>query len=379
MKKNFINAEALINSKLHKNVSIQVEDGKITRLFKNGELPTSAGAETIDCAGNYLVPGYIDTQVNGGGGLLLNDAPTVDTIRTIAKAHRLYGTTAIMPTLISDDFSVIKEAIKATDAAINEGVPGVIGIHLEGPFLNPRKCGVHDREKFAELDHEAVELLSSLKNGKTLITLAPECNDIAHIAELTKRGMIVNMGHTNATYEQAMQALEAGVSGFTHLFNAMSAFESRAPGVVGAALLDDYSWCGIIVDGYHVSDASLKLALQAKSHEKFVLVTDAMSCVGTDQSSFTLQDKTILVEDGRCTDENGTLAGSNLDMASAVRNTHKNLELPLITSFEMASINPARYIGLEHKIGRIAIGYDADLALVDKTNLNVKNTWIAGK
>src|SRR5262249_17685022 len=206
------------------------------------------------------------------GGVLFNDAPNVDTIRRIGAAHARFGTTGFLPTLISDDSEVMAAAIAAVEQAIADGVPGLLGIHLEGPYLAPERRGVHDSSKFLPPDGGDIDLASSLRAGKTLITLAPERVGDAAIAELARRGVIVAAGHTAADYETTRRALAAGLRGFTHLFNAMTPLGSREPGVVGAALDDATSWCGVIVDGQHLHPAALRIALAAKPQGKIFLV-----------------------------------------------------------------------------------------------------------
>jgi len=322
--------------------------------------------EARDVGGRLLLPGFIDIQVNGGGGVLFNDSPSVESIRAIGAAHRRYGTTGFLPTLISDDLASVAAAIVATDAAIAAGVPGVLGIHLEGPFLSKEKKGVHDASKLRVLDTAAIELLSSLMTSPEMIRA------------LVDAGVIVAAGHTNAKYEEVQTALNAGLSGFTHLFNAMSQLSSRAPGVVGAALDDEQSWCGLIVDGHHVHPAALRVALSSKLPGHCVLVTDAMPCVGADQKAFELNGQAIEVIDGKCVTADGTLAGSSLDMASAVRNTEDMLGVDRAEAVRMASKYPAVAIGLDDQYGRIKPGYRANLVLADH-DLNIVDTWIDGQ
>jgi N-acetylglucosamine-6-phosphate deacetylase len=257
-------------------------------------------------------------------------------------------------------------------------VPGVLGIHIEGPFLNVARKGVHDPAKLRELDTSAVGLLTSLRGGKTLVTLAPEMTTPEIIEKLAKAGVVVSAGHTNATFSEIATALRHGLTGFTHLFNAMSQLTGREPGVVGAALDDQGSWCGIIADGEHTDPVVLRIALRCKPHNRFMLVTDAMPSVGTNQSSFNLQGRTITVAGMVCVDDEGRLAGSNIDMASCVRNAVKLLHLPLPEAVRMASRYPAEFLGLAHDTGRIRAGYRANLVLADE-NLNVLETWIDGR
>jgi N-acetylglucosamine-6-phosphate deacetylase len=356
---------------------VLIESGRIVALVGKDD-PRCASASRRDLDGALLLPGFVDIQVNGGGGVMFNDDPSVNTIRTIANAHRRFGTTSFLPTLISDDLVVAAQAISAVRNAMSENVPGVIGIHLEGPFLNEARKGTHAADKFRILDSDAVALLSSLNIGSTLVTLAPEMSTPAMIASLVSHGVNVAAGHTNATYAEMEIGLRSGITGFTHLFNAMSPLGSREPGVVGAALHDQNSWCGIIVDGHHVSTVALQIALRAKRNDRFMLVTDAMSNVGTSQKSFLLQGKKIIVSDGRCVDENGTLSGSALDMASAARNAVEMLNLDLAQAVHMASTYPAEFLGMGHELGKIAPGYRANLVLADD-NLTVLDTWIDGR
>jgi N-acetylglucosamine-6-phosphate deacetylase len=353
-----------------------IDGDRIRDLVPLAALP--ADISRCDLGGWMLLPGLFDTQVNGGGGALFNDAPSVATLRTIAAAHRQYGTTALLPTLISDDLAVVEKAIAAVEQAINEKVPGIVGIHLEGPFLNPARKGVHNAEKFRTIDEAAFNLLTSLKVGKTLVTLAPELTTPEIIRRLVDAGVTVAAGHSAADYAQTRAALAAGLSSFTHLFNAMTPFTSREPGMVGAALEDAESYCGIIVDGYHVHPATLKVAVAAKTKGRMVLVTDAMPTVGAANKEFILNGEVIRSENGRCATATGTLAGSDLDMLSAVRNSVALLGLELSEAVRMASVYPAAMMGLENELGSLKPGYKANMILVDD-ELNLLNSWIDGQ
>ena len=332
--------------------------------------------ETIVLGGGCLIPGFIDTQVNGGGGILFNDAPTVEGLATMAAAHRQFGTTAMVPTLISDDLDKVAAAIAAVDAAIDQGVPGIIGIHLEGPFLNKSKRGIHDSAKFRTLDDDAIALLSSLKNGRTLVTLAPEEAPPGAIAKLVKRGVIVSAAHSMASYEQMESALAQGLTGITHLFNAMTPLESRAPGMVGAAFAHPL-FAGIIVDGHHVHAGALKAAYRAKGPRELMLVTDAMSTVGSPLTAFTLGTTTIAQVDGALRSADGTLAGSTLSMDQALRNAVDMMGIDLAEASRMASTTPARFLGLKDR-GSIAVGQVADLVHLDD-DMMVQEVWVAGR
>ncbi|MBS0582627.1 MAG: N-acetylglucosamine-6-phosphate deacetylase [Proteobacteria bacterium] len=371
-----INAEVLVEQGFRKGFAVLVENGRIADVVSAGDARVRA-AQTHDLHGMKLVPGFIDTQVNGGGGVLFNDEPTVDAVRRIAQAHRRFGTTGMLPTLISDDAGVMRRAIAAIDAAIEQRVPGVLGIHLEGPYLAPARKGVHDASKFRVPDAAEVAMAASLRNGKTLLTLAPDRVPADVIRDFIARGVVVAAGHTAASYEETRAALDLGVRGFTHLYNAMTPLASREPGVVGAALADAESWCGVIVDGHHVHAASLRVALAAKPRGKILLVTDAMPPVGSDSPSFRINGQIATARDGLLTVPDGTLAGSVLDMAQAVRNTVAWLDVPLDEAVRMAATYPAEFIGLGATHGRIAPGYAADLVALD-AKLGVAATWIAG-
>lgn len=369
------NGRVLVDGAFRDGLSVVLRDGLITEVIP---AHTLNGGRTIDLEGDYLAPGFIDVQVNGGGGALFNALPTVDTVCTIAAAHRQYGTTGLLPTLISDDFEVIEAGLNAVKHAIDRDVPGVLGIHIEGPFLNTARRGIHDAAKIRPLNREWVEQLQPLENGVTLITLAPDRVEPELIRELADKGVIVSAGHSDATAIQVQRALDQGLRGFTHLYNAMSPLTAREPGMVGAALADRESWCGLIADGHHVAPASMEIARRCKGPDRLMLVTDAMPTVGTDQTAFDLFGKTIRVANGVCIDAEGTLAGAALDMASAVRLMTSLTGATLAEACSMASTSPAQFLGLEQRMGSIAPGRRADLVRFDK-DMKVKTTLIGGQ
>jgi len=372
------NGRILAGEEFAEGLAVVIEHGRILAVVDEHDVNAIKPDTRIDLNGGWLVPGFIDVQVNGGGGVLFNNAPTVDALRQMMHAHRRFGTTGMLPTLVSDDVHVMEQAIAAVRSAIAEGVPGILGIHLEGPYIAAERKGTHNPEKFRVPDLDEVRLVTSLDNGVTLITLAPECVPTEVIAQMVAGGALVAAGHTAASYAQTRAGLSAGISGFTHLYNAMTPLQGREPGVVGAALEDAHSWCGVIVDGVHVHPASLRVALAAKPRGKVVLVTDAMPMVGADDPSFTLYGEVITAVDGVVRNAAGSLAGSALDMAAAVRNTVTLLELPLAEAARMASTYPAQWLGLGDRYGRIASGYHADLTLLDAA-LEVQATWIGGE
>ena len=369
----FHNGQVLTERGFERDVAVVVEDGYIVAVLHG----TPPQGRTVDLEGGWLVPGFIDAQVNGGGGVLFNNDTSVDAIAAIGTAHRRFGTTGFLPTLISDDAAVMQHAIAATRDAIAQGVPGVLGIHLEGPYLAPARKGTHDAGKFRVPDDAEIAMATALDNGISLLTLAPEQVPAATIRAMVGRGAKVVAGHTAGSYDEIRTGIDAGVSGFTHLYNAMSPLQGREPGAVGAALEADDCWCGVIVDGVHVHPASLRVALKAKPRGKVFLVTDAMPMVGTDDPSFDLYGETITAIDGVVRNAAGALAGSALDMASAVRNSVRMLGLPLDEACRMASQYPAEFLGIGGTHGRIAPGHRADLVLLGE-HIEVMASWIGG-
>ncbi|HEY0179161.1 MAG TPA: N-acetylglucosamine-6-phosphate deacetylase [Dokdonella sp.] len=371
-----VNGRVLTPAGFRDDAAVLVEDGRIAAVVAADDARVR-DADRRDLEGGVLLPGFVDVQVNGGGGVLFNDAPTVDALARIGAAHRRFGTTGFLPTLISDDAEIMRAAIAAVDAAIEQRVPGVLGVHLEGPYIAPARHGAHDPAKFRVPDAQELELAGSLGRGVTVLTLAPERVPAELVRALVARGVVVCIGHTDASYAQARAALDAGARGFTHLYNAMSPLASRAPGVVGAALEDRASWCGLIVDGHHVHPAALRVALAAKPRGKCVLVTDAMPPVGGGGDTYRLAGATITCRDGRCETPDGVLAGSALDMAQALRNAVELLGLPLDEAARMASTYPAEFLGLDRELGAIAPGRRADFVELDAA-LGVRRTWIGG-
>ncbi|MBB3035423.1 N-acetylglucosamine-6-phosphate deacetylase [Alteriqipengyuania lutimaris] len=359
---------------LRDGAAVAIENG-LVREIGSGAKPS---AKRVELEGGYLVPGFIDTQVNGGGGVLFNDAPTVETIDAIAQAHRRHGTSGLLPTLISDDFDTLRCGIEAVDAAIAAGVPGILGIHVEGPFISTERRGIH-ADRFVRAPMEAeLELLARPSRGVKLVTLAPEAVPAGTIPRLRAAGVLVAAGHSTADYAATQRALDEGLDGFTHLFNAMTPFGSREPGMVGAALEDRKSRFGIIVDGHHVHPASLRVALAARGLDGAMLVTDAMPPAGTAMARFELQGRTIMVADAALRGDDGKLAGSALTMDLALRNAIGMLGLSLADASRLASANPASFLRMSARRGTIAPGMVADLVHLDDA-LRVRRVWIAGR
>jgi N-acetylglucosamine-6-phosphate deacetylase len=359
---------------LHRDTAVMIDGTSITALLPRADVPANAQVRALP-DGLWLAPGFIDTQVNGGGGVLLNDDPTPKGISAIVSAHRKFGTTALLPTLITDLPETTSRAIRAADEAA-ASMPGVLGIHLEGPFLSPERPGVHDPRRLRRPGDDDLAIITAKRRGVTLVTLAPEQVPNGFIAALAAAGVRVALGHSMATYAQTRSAMADGLTGFTHLFNAMRPLASREPGPITAALEDPAAWFGMIVDGIHVDPAVLRLALRGLAQP--MLVTDAMPPVGGGGSAFRLYGDEITVRDGRCFRRDGTLAGSMLDMASAVRNCVDLLGVPLTDALRFASSNPANFLGLGHTLGRLAPGCRADLVAFDPTTIEVASTWVAG-
>ncbi|MCG2842100.1 N-acetylglucosamine-6-phosphate deacetylase [Sandaracinobacter sp. RS1-74] len=354
--------------------ALLVEDGLVSAV---GEAAQTAAADAeVDLGGDLLLPGFIDLQVNGGGGVLFNDETHVEGIARIAAAHRRFGSTGILPTLISDTADRVARALDAVDAAIAAGVPGILGIHVEGPFISPARHGIHREDRLTAMDEAMLGLLARPRRGVRLLTVAPEVVPPASIARLVEAGVVVALGHSDADWETVRAALAAGATGFTHLFNAMSQLVNRAPGMVGAALEDADSYAGIILDGHHIHPASFRVALRAKGAARLMLVTDAMPSVGSDAAEFLLQGRLIRRKGDVLTSDDGVLAGSTLDMLSAVRNAMAQGGLPLETAVGMATASPAAFLGLPPL--ELAPGRPATMLRLSP-GLELKALWIDGR
>ena len=356
--------------------AVLIDRGRVVGLCPLADIPQSY--EVHDGGGDVLAPGFVDLQVNGGGGVLFNEHTDMGGVASIAAAHRKFGTTALLPTLITDTADRIAAAVHAVEEAIRHGVPGVLGLHLEGPFLSPERVGAHDPALIRRPTMDEVEPLCALSNGPTLITLAPECVSDAFIEALVERGAIVSAGHTAAGYDRMVEGFRHGITGVTHLYNAMPAPQGRDPGPAGAAIDHHDAWCGIIADGHHVHAAMLRLAILAKPRGRVFLVTDAMPPVGASETGFRLNGRPARATNGVCRLRDGTLAGSALDMATAVRNVVDLLRLPLDEALRMAALYPASFIGQDDTLGRIAPGYRADIVLFSG-EVEVIETWIDGE
>lgn len=359
----------------HVGMAVAIEDGEVAALCQASEIPAGSDIRRLD--GGTLAPGFIDLQVNGGGGVLLNNTPDVDTVNRMSAGHRRAGTTGLMPTLISDSPEVQRAGVAAVRAARAAGNSGVLGVHIEGPFFEPARRGTHKAEMIRSMEQADLDWLTSLDDLPVMLTLAPERCAPGQIRQLAEAGLRVCAGHTDASYEQVRAAIAEGLAGFTHLFNAMSPLAARAPGTVGAALDDPDTWVGLIADGHHVHPASIRIAHRAKAAGKLLLVSDAMSTVGSDDDSFEIYGERIQLRDGKLVNAEGALAGSAIGLIDAVRYAHREVGLPLDECLRMASLYPAEFLGVDACLGRIAPGYRADLVLFDE-DFQVCDTWVAG-
>ena len=354
--------------------AVVVEGERIAAIVPYAERPQGAAR---DLAGGLLAPGYIDVQVNGGGGVLFNEDPTPEAIARIAAAHRKHGTVGLLPTLVSDAPQVMTAAIAATREA-RRRTPATLGLHLEGPFLDPRRRGAHELKYIRDLAPGDVETIVDADCGAIMVTLAPNRVGAASIAELARRGVLVSLGHSEASYEEARAAIQAGARAFTHLFNAMSASVGREPGMVGAALDLADGFVGIIADGHHVHEANLRIALAAKRHDRFMLISDAMPPTAGGPDHFDLQGRRVTRANGCLRLEDGTLAGSVLTMDEAVRYVVNVVGVDLGDALAMASRVPATFLRRDNELGRIAPGHLASLVHLDD-ELRVLETWIEGR
>jgi N-acetylglucosamine-6-phosphate deacetylase len=356
-------------------LAVVVEGRRIAAVVAEREIAVAIPRH--DLGGGLLAPGFIDVQVNGGGGALLTPTPTIETVRQIARSHRRFGTTGLLPTVITDAPEVLARAIAATIAAQSEGVPGVLGLHIEGPFLDLDRKGAHEGKFIRQLTRADVDQIAAITPGAVMLTLAPNRSDPRLVAELARRGVLVSLGHAEATCAEAQRALASGASAFTHLFNAMSQMTGREPGMVGAALADPTAFIGIIADGFHVEDAALRVALAAAGPQRVMLVSDAMPPAAGGPDRFYLQGREVVRVGGRLQLADGTLAGSNLTMDEAVRHCVEKLGVPLAEALTLAARTPARFLRRGHELGRIAPGYLASLVHLDD-RLGVCDTWIEG-
>jgi N-acetylglucosamine-6-phosphate deacetylase len=379
MKQALVGARIFTGEEFLDNHVLIVADDKIEALVPAADLDASIPQILLD--GGVIAPGFIDLQVNGGGGAFFTNDTSVTAVKTMLDGHRPTGTTSLVPTLISNTREVHQAGVQAVADAVAAGMKGVLGVHVEGSFFDMARRGAHNERYIRKMEQADIDwLVAAVKDQqdfKVILTLAPEHVEPGQIKQLTSAGVVVCGGHTDAHYESVVAALKEGLSGFTHLYNAMRPTTGREPGVVGAALEDRNSWCGIIIDSYHVHAASARIALAAKPKGKIYLVTDAMSTVGSPEKSFQIYGETIYEKDGCLVNAEGRLAGSAIGMIDAVRLNTEWVGVELSESLRMASLYPAEYMQVNHYLGRIQAGFRADL--VHFTGVyRVTHTWVAG-
>lgn len=362
--------------RLHERAAVLIERGVVRGIAATGDVPEGWPRRDL-AAGTLLAPGFIDLQVNGGGGVLLNDDPTPEGMAAIARAHRRYGTTGCLPTLITDTFTKAKAAIAA--ARVAAGTQSILGLHLEGPFISPARPGIHPPDRVASATLADLEWLADLASaGRSLVTLAPECVPTGFVRALAGAGIRVSAGHSEASSAIMMAAIADGLSGVTHLHNAMPAMTAREPGIVGTTLCEPRLTAGIIADGIHVDPLVVRASFAAKGADAIALVTDAMPTVGSTEDGFELLGRSIKLHDRKLTDQAGTLAGAHLDMATAVRIAVTLAGVPAGDALRAASLTPARYLGIENERGSLQAGSRADIVALTPT-FHASATWIGGE
>lgn len=355
--------------------AVIIDADTIHAIIPEENLPSDI--ERQDLNGANLSPGFIDLQLNGCGGVMFNDEITADTIHTMHQANLKSGCTSFLPTLITSSDDNMRQAIAAERDYRQKYSNHSLGLHLEGPYLNIERKGIHNVDFIRESDEAMIDFMCQNSDVITKVTLAPENNNPQHIEKLAQAGIVVSIGHTNATYQEARKGFEAGITFATHLFNAMTPMQGREPGVVGAIFDTPEVYAGIIADGFHVDYANIRIAHKIKG-EKLVLVTDATAPAGTEMDYFIFVGKKVYYRDGKCIDENGTLGGSALTMIEAVQNTVEHVGIALDEALRMATLYPAKAIGVDHKLGRIKQGMIANLTVFDR-DFNVKATVVNGQ
>ncbi|WP_025898831.1 N-acetylglucosamine-6-phosphate deacetylase [Sneathiella glossodoripedis] len=353
----------LTNGELLSDHYIRIRDGVIDGVIPLNEFKNDC--PSIQLESSTVAHGLFDIQVNGGDGVLFNDAPTIKAIERVALAHRRHGTTLFLPTVITDDLKLLREMARAVEMAIRSKSPGIVGIHFEGPFLNPDKKGVHAARYMQQDETQFIGILDEFKLGAVLVTLAPEMVSKNFITELKKRNVKISVGHSAASFEQVQTAHELGATGFTHLYNAMKPITAREPGVIGAALSIEDTYCSLIADGFHLHPWVLKNVLTTLTSDRAILISDAMPASAAQITEFMLNNDRVLVENGRCVTTDGVLAGSAITVSDALNYCVKNLDIPLTDAHKMACSTPARFMGLQDEIGQLRPGDKANLIQIE--------------
>ena len=373
--------QAITGSKLFNGIdfiehkALLIDDQHIAGIVNEDTIPTDFSVQKLD--GGILCPGFIDLQVNGGGGKLFNNSPDKESLNTIISAHQYFGTTSIMPTVISDSLNILQ---KCTDTISNEidNNHSLLGIHIEGPFFNVKYRGVHQKQYINTINASYLNLFETLDKFPVMLTLAPECISIKQLKHLKSLGFKILAGHTDANYDQLEEAVKYGLDGFTHLFNAMGQISAREPGVVGSAFDFDETSASIIVDLHHVHPSLINLSFKQKPKGKLFFVSDSMATINHGEPSFELYDEVVSESNGRIINSEGKLAGSSITQIDAIKNAYQKCSIPLESAISMATLYPAEYLGVSDYIGQLKKGYRADLAHFD-SNFHVQNVWLAGK
>jgi len=375
MKQALLGSQIFCGERFYDDHALLVDGKSIVDIVDKNNTPDNFNKIELDQG--ILAPGFIDLQVNGGGGVLFNNSPNKESLNTIIKAHQFFGTTSVMPTVISDSLEVLEQCIKTVTEEIKNN-SSLLGIHIEGPFFNTKYRGVHQKQYISTINSDYLNLFESLKGFPVMLTLAPECISSQQLKHLTSLGIKTLAGHSDASYDELDDAIKNGLDGFTHLFNAMSQISAREPGVVGSALHFENTFASIIVDLHHVHPSLIQLAYQLKPTGKLFFISDSMATINHGKPSFELYDEVVNESDGRLVNSEGKLAGSSITQIDAVKNAYQKCNIPLNQALAMASRYPAEYLGIANHLGFLKPGYRADLVHFD-SNFKVHNAWVSGK
>ncbi|MDC0239681.1 N-acetylglucosamine-6-phosphate deacetylase [Candidatus Thioglobus sp.] len=375
MKQALLGSQIFCGERFYDDHALLVDGKSIVDIVDKNHTPDNFNKIELDQG--ILAPGFIDLQVNGGGGVLFNNSPNKESLNTIIKAHQFFGTTSVMPTVISDSLEVLEQCIKTVTEEIKNN-SSLLGIHIEGPFFNTQYRGVHQKQYISTINSDYLNLFESLKGFPVMLTLAPECISSQQLKHLTSLGIKTLAGHSDASYDELDDAIKNGLDGFTHLFNAMGQISAREPGVVGSALHFENTFASIIVDLHHVHPSLIQLAYQLKPTGKLFFISDSMATINHGKPSFELYDEVVNELDGRLVNSEGKLAGSSITQIDAVKNAYQKCNIPLNQALAMASRYPAEYLGIANHLGSLKPGYRADLVHFD-SNFKVRNAWVSGK
>jgi len=375
MKQALLGSQIFCGERFYDDHALLVDGKSIVDIVDKNNTPDNFNKIELDQG--ILAPGFIDLQVNGGGGVLFNNSPNKESLNTIIKAHQFFGTTSVMPTVISDSLEVLEQCITTVTEEIKNN-SSLLGIHIEGPFFNTKYRGVHQKQYISTINSDYLNLFESLKGFPVMLTLAPECISSQQLKHLTSLGIKTLAGHSDASYDELDDAIKNGLDGFTHLFNAMGQISAREPGVVGSALHFENTFASIIVDLHHVHPSLIQLAYQLKPTGKLFFISDSMATINHGKPSFELYDEVVNELDGRLVNSEGKLAGSSITQIDAVKNAYQKCNIPLNQALAMASRYPAEYLGIANHLGFLKPGYRADLVHFD-SNFKVHNAWVSGK